>query len=305
MLVLSAQDVERLLDPDALVDALAAAMRDASEGRASVPPRVAARIAEHDAMLLAMPAYAPSAGALAAKLVTQFPHNTATSTHQALVCCFDPEDGTPLAVMDGEYLTAARTAAGSVLAAHYLARLDARTVAIIGSGTQARSHAAAFARRPGIETVLVAARDRAKASTIENATVVDDIEVAVRQADIVCLTTHADRPIIDRSWLQPHAHVSSVGYNTAGTGEVDAATVTAALVVVETREAALAAAPSGAVELAGLDPERVVEIGEIVADPAVVRGARERLTLYVSVGVGVQDAAAAALVLNAARRESK
>ncbi|HEY2298663.1 MAG TPA: ornithine cyclodeaminase family protein [Jatrophihabitans sp.] len=305
MLVLSAQDVERLLDPDGLVDALAAAMRDASEGRASVPPRVAARIAERDGMLLAMPAYLPSANVLAAKLVTQFPHNTEASTHQALVCCFDPEDGTPLAVMDGEYLTAARTAAGSVLAARYLARADARTVAIIGSGTQARSHAAAFARRPGIETVLVAARDRAKANTIDNATVVDDIKDAVRQADIVCLTTHADRPVIDRSWLRSDAHVSSVGYNTAGTGEVDAATVAAALVVVETRASALAAAPSGAVELAGLDPEQVVEIGEIVADPAVERGAHERLTLYKSVGVGVQDAAAAALVLNAARRSSE
>jgi alanine dehydrogenase len=305
MLVLSAQDVERLLDLDVLVDALAAAMRDASEGRASVPPRVAARIADRDAMLLAMPAYVPSANVLTAKLVTQFPQNTAAPTHQALVCCFDPEDGTPLAVMDGEYLTAARTAAGSVLAARYLARPDARTVAIIGSGTQARSHAAAFARHPGIDTVLVAARDRAKANTIENVTVVDDIEGAVRRADIVCLTTHAARPVIDRSWLRPDAHVSSVGYNTAGTGEIDAATVAAALVVVETRESALAAAPSGAVELAGLDPEQVVEIGEIVADPAVVRGAHERLTLYKSVGVGVQDAAAAALVLTAARRSSE
>ena len=302
MLVLSAQDVAALLDLDDLVDALAVAMRDASEGRASVPPRVAARIAQHDAMLLAMPAYAPSANALTAKLVAQFPHNTATSTHQAIVCCFDPDDGTPLAVMDGAYLTAARTAAGSVLAARYLARADARTVAIIGAGALARSHARAFARRPGVERILLAARDTTKAHAVDGVTVVDRVEDAVRQADIVCLTTHADSAVIDRDWLRRDAHVNSVGYNTAGTGEVDAATVAAALVVVETRESALAAAPSGAVELAGVDPDRVIEIGEIVADPALVSDAPERLTLYKSVGVGVQDAAAAALVLAAARR---
>ena len=300
MLVLSAQAVAELLDLDALVEALAVAMRDASEGRASVPPRVAARIARHEAMLLAMPAYVPSANALTTKVVAQFPHNTATATHQALVCCFDPDDGTPLAVMDGAYLTAARTAAGSVLAARHLARADARTVAIIGSGTQARAHARAFARRPGVERILLAARDTAKAQAIEAVTVVDEIERAVREADIVCLTTHAARPVIDRSWLRADAHVSSVGVNAAGTGEVDPASVAAALVVVETRESALSPPPSGAVELAGIDPGRIVEIGEIVADPALVSGAGERLTLYKSVGVGVQDAAAAALVLAAA-----
>jgi ornithine cyclodeaminase len=250
-----------------------------------------------------MPAYAPSANALTAKIVAQFPHNTATSTHQAIVCCFDPDDGTPLAVLDGEYLTAARTAAGSVLASRYLARPDARTVAIVGSGTQARAHVRAFARRPGLERILLAARDTAKAQAIDGVTVVDRVEDAVRAADIVCLTTHADRPVIDRTWLRPGAHVNSVGYNTAGTGEVDAATIAAALLAVETRESALADPPSGAVELTGVGPGRLLEIGEIVADPSLVDRAPERLTLYKSVGVGVQDAAAAALVLAAASRE--
>ena len=139
MLVLSANDVESLLDLDRLVDAVEAAMIDLSEGRASMPSRVAANVAERDGMLVVMPAYLPSAGALTTKLVTLFPRNTDQPTHQALICCFDPDSGTPLAVMDGTYVTAARTAAGSALATRLLRARNAGVVAVIGTGVQARS----------------------------------------------------------------------------------------------------------------------------------------------------------------------
>jgi ornithine cyclodeaminase len=300
VIVLSPDEVADLLDPDALVDALDAAMRDLSAGRCSVPPRVAATV-DHG-MLLAMPAFLPSAGVLTAKLVTQFPRNTDRPAHQALVCCFDPDDGTPLAVMDGEYLTTARTAAGAVLAARYLAGTG--PVAVVGTGALARAHVAAF-RRAGRDTVLVAGRDADRAAACAADTGAEpatSIEAAVRAAAIVCTCTHAAAPVVRREWLRDDAHVSSVGYNTAGTGEVDLDTLRDALVVVESRDAALAPAPAGAPELiaamanGALARDDVREVGELTSDEQ-----RGRLTVYKSVGVGVQDAAAAALVLRAAR----
>src|SRR3954463_12213187 len=118
-------------------------MADLSAGHASVPPRVGARVAEVGGILGAMPGYSPAAGVLAAKLVAVFPRNTEVPTHQALIAVFDPATGTPVAVMDGEAITAARTAAGSALSIRLLARADAGVLAVLGTGVQARSHAPA------------------------------------------------------------------------------------------------------------------------------------------------------------------
>ena len=120
MIFLSEVEVRELLDLDALVDALASAHAELSAGKVSMPPRIAALVAEQEGLLGVMPSYLPSAG-LACKLVTLFPHNRDRHTHQALICVFDPENGTPLAVMDGTHITAARTAAGSALATRLLA----------------------------------------------------------------------------------------------------------------------------------------------------------------------------------------
>lgn len=304
MLLLSRDDVVELLNLSELVDAVGAAMRDLSAGRVSAPPRVAASVAERSALLFGMPAYVPSARALTAKLVSQFPRNTDRPSHQALVCCFDPDDGTPLAIMDGEYLTNARTAAGSVYSARMLARDDSHVVAVVGTGAVAKAHLHAFAREPGVELVLVSGRDPARVAQLADETgarPVASIEAAVRAADIVCVCTHASAPVIPRKWLRPGTHVCSVGYNTVGTGELDLATIADALVAVESRASALAPAPAGAPELiaaiaAGvLDPADVRELGEL-GDPVGMQA----LTVYKSVGVGAQDAAAATLVLRAA-----
>jgi ornithine cyclodeaminase/alanine dehydrogenase-like protein (mu-crystallin family) len=303
MLFLSRADVEELLDLDELVDALAGAHADLSRGSASMPPRTAALVPERDALLGVMPAFLPSAG-LACKLVTLFPRNRDRHTHQALICVFDPENGTPLAVLDGTHITATRTAAGSALATRLLARADARVLAILGTGVQARSHAAALARVRDFDEVRVAGRDREKAEALAEeigAVVVTSWEAALRGADVVAATTHADEPVVRREWLDPGAHVNSVGLNPSGR-EVDAATVADAPVVVESRDSALAPPPAGAPELVGVDPSHIhAELGELVLRTRPGRETDEQLTLYKSVGVAVQDAAAAALVLHAAR----
>jgi alanine dehydrogenase len=306
MLFLSQEDVSELLDLDQLVDALAAAHAELSAGNASLPPRIAALVAERDALLGAMPVYLPSAG-LVCKLVTLFPHNVDRETHQAVICVFDPETGTPIALMDGTHITATRTAAGSALATRLLARDDARVLAIIGTGVQAHTHARAIPRVRDIAEIRVAGRDpdrvRAFADEI-GATAASSYDEAIRGADIVAAATHAAEPVVRREWLSPGTHVNSVGLNPAGR-EVDDATVAQATLVVESRDSALASPPAGAPELVGIDPSRVhAELGELVTGAKPGRRSRDEVTLYKSVGVAIQDAAAAALVLEAARKRS-
>jgi alanine dehydrogenase len=308
VIFLSEAEVRELLDLDALVDALAAAHRDLSAGRASMPPRIAASVQEQEGLLGVMPSYLPSAG-LACKLVTLFPHNTDRETHQAVICVFDPANGTPLALMDGTYVTATRTASGSALATRLLARDDAHVLALIGTGVQARSHARALPRVRDFKEIRVAGRDRAKAEALADeigppARAVASYEEALRGADVIAATTHAVEPVVRREWLSPGVHVNSVGLNPTGR-EVDAATVADSILVVESRESAFAPPPAGAPELVGVDRDHVhAELGELVAGTRPGRTSPGQITLYKSVGVAVQDAAAAALVLAAAQRRS-
>ncbi|HEX3562561.1 MAG TPA: ornithine cyclodeaminase family protein [Solirubrobacterales bacterium] len=318
MLLLSRTEVEDLLDPEALIDELAEAMADLSAGRASVPHRVGALVPEREGMLAAMPGYAPSAGALASKLVTLFPGNagTALPTHQAVIAVFEPDNGRPAALLDGTAITAIRTGAGSALATRLLARDDAAALAILGTGVQARSHARAVSGVRAFEELRVAGRDHAKAEAMAEE-LAGELDLAVRAAasweeacdgaDVVCATTHALEPVVRREWLAPGAHVTSVGYNVHGR-EVDDATVVDSLVVVESREAALAPVPAGSndllqpIERGLIGVEHVhTEIGELVEGSKPGRSSSEQITLYKSVGVAVQDGAAAALVVRAAR----
>src|SRR5438132_1142970 len=137
-------------------------MADLSAGRASMPSRIAALVPERGALLGAMPAYLPSAGALTTKLVSLFPRNKGIDTHQAIIAVFDPDTGTPAALLDGTYITAARTAAGSALATRLLARADASVLAILGTGVQARAHARAVTRVRQFREIRVAGRDPAR-----------------------------------------------------------------------------------------------------------------------------------------------
>ncbi len=310
VIVLTRDEVESLLDPDELRDAVAAALADLSAGRVSMPTRIAAMVAERDALLAAMPAYLPSAGALTTKLVSLFPRNTDRPTHQAVIVAFDPATGTPAALVDGEAITAARTAAGSALSADLLARRDARTLVVIGTGVQARAHLRAVPRVRAFKEIRVVGRDAAKTRALAqeaHAVAATDVRDALKDADVICAATHAADPVVQREWLKDGVHVTSVGYNTAGR-EVDEATVVDALVVVESRAAALAAPPSGSNDLnwpirdGKITKDHVhAELGELVNKTRPGRANDRQITLYKSVGVAVEDAAATALVLRLAR----
>lgn len=323
MLVLTQSQVEALLDPDALVEALRVAMADLSRGGADMPPRQTVSV--DGGTVYVMPAYLPEpAGALTTKLVSVFPGNHALGldSHLAVILALDPATGAPAALLDGTAITAARTAAGSALATSLLARdptPDAPYVlAILGTGVQARAHAHAVTRVRDVTEVRVAGRDPAKATALAAeldaalpipVAPVQTWQEALAGADVVCATTHSPAPVVRREWLTPGVHVNSVGLNPDGR-ELDGRTVADALVVVESRAAALAPAPAGANDLTwplrdGLITEDHLhaEVGELILGTRPGRTDPDQLTLYKSVGVGVQDAAAAALVLRRAAEQ--
>jgi ornithine cyclodeaminase/alanine dehydrogenase-like protein (mu-crystallin family) len=302
MLILTRAQVRELLDLDLLLDALERAFVELSAGRTSVPPRIAA--STERGFLAAMPGYAD--GVLEAKLVSVFPDNAAARlpSHQATIAMFDDENGTPLALLDGTEITAARTGASSAVSARALARDDARVLAVLGAGVQGRSHIEAAVRVRDFEEVRVASRNAEHARKLADEVgglAFDSFEEAVRGADVVCACTDAGEPVLSADWLSPGTHVTSVGASREGP-ELDRATVTAGLLVVESR-VAFEPYPAGAHELQDLDPESAVELGEVLAGTREGRTSPEQTTVYKSMGHAVEDAAAAGLVYRRAREQ--
>jgi ornithine cyclodeaminase/alanine dehydrogenase-like protein (mu-crystallin family) len=295
VLVLSRADVRRLLDLDQLLDALERVFVELSAGRASVPPRIAAQTER--GLLAAMPGYAD--GILETKLVSVFAgnHEVGLPSHQATIALFDDATGKPLALMDGTEITAVRTGAASAVATRVLARQDARVLAVLGAGVQARSHIDAATRVREFAEVRVASRsaDRARVLADEvGGTAWASFEEAVAGADVVCACTDAGQPIFSAESLEPGMHVTSVGASRDGP-ELDPAVMGRGLLAVESR-VAFAPYPAGAHELQGLDPDDAVELGEILAGTREGRTSPEQITIYKSMGHAVEDAAAAGLV---------
>lgn len=270
------------------------AMQDAlialSEGRVVQPVRVVVPVAEHRGFLGVMPAWG---GALGAKLVTFYPHNRDVATHHAIVLLFRPETGEPIAVMDGRLITEMRTAAVSAVATRALARPDTRVLAILGAGVQARSHLEALRLVRDFREVRVwsprSARAFAESHGVRAAA---SAEEAVRGADVVVVATTAMTPVLRGAWLRPGAHVVAVGAVRPDWRELDDALLREARIFVESRAAATT--ESGDVIAAG---KEVTEIGDVLAGRAAGRHSPDELTLFKSVGVAIEDVAAAALVL--------
>ena len=290
-------DVRAALDLDELADALTTALVALSDGATSVPPRVGAFAV--DGLLGAMPGFVPGLG-LGAKLVTVFPGNSRRSlpTHQAVIASFDPDTGSPIALLDGTYITAVRTAVTSALAARALARHGSVVLAIVGSGVQARAHVGAFTHLFTLGEVRIAARDRAKAEDVAathvKAHAVDAIEQAVRGADIVCCCTDARDPVVEDEWIADGTHVGSVG-----TGrELTPATIERGFLVVESA-ASFQPPPAGAVELQGRDPATATELGTVLGRRAG-RPSTAAVTVFKSTGHAVEDIAATSIVVRRA-----
>ena len=295
IVILDESAVQRLLHFQELIPAMAAALADLSAGRVVQPVRQVLPVAPHQGFFAIMPAYA---NALGAKLVTFYPHNEGIPTHHAVIVLFRAETGEPLAVMDGRLITEMRTAAVSAVATQHLARADASVLAILGSGVQARSHLEALRLvRPFRDVRVWSPRNARAFAERHGVTGAVSPEAAVRGADVVVVATSSRVPVLNGRWLSPGTHVNAIGAVRPDWRELDDELLAGARLYVESREAARQ--ESGDVMASR---EVVGEIGEVVAGVRPGRGSAAETTLFKSVGVAVEDVAAAALVYDAHRR---
>ena len=264
------------------------------------------------ATLLLMPAWRRGAR-LGVKLVTVFPGNSARgqAALAAVYVLFDARDGRPLAVMDGEELTARRTAAASALAARHLARADAHHLVMVGAGRQARGLIEAHASVRPIERVSIWSRTRARAETTAGAcartglrvTACADLEAAVREADIVSCATLASAPLLHGAWLRPGTHIDLVGAFNASMRETDDELMRRAdTIVVDERRAALAEGGDivQAIASGAIDASRIAaELRDLVRGTHPGRTNSDEITVFKSVGFALEDLAAADAVFEA------
>jgi len=282
--------VGRLLRMEEVIPAMERALADFSSGTVVQPVRTMLPVAEHQGFLGLMPAYTGSA--LGARLVAFYPHNTDVPTHHATILLFRPKIGEPLAAMDARLITEVRTAAVSAVATDYLARADASVLAIIGSGAQARSHLEALRLVREFREVRVWSPRRAQAFAEEHGVdAAASAEEAVRGADVVVTATTSPTPVLFGEWLSPGAHINAVGAPRPDWRELDDEVLRRAKVYVDSREAAIK--ESGDVIAAG---EVLAEIGEVVSGAEQGRRSSQKVTLFKSLGLAVEDVATAELV---------
>mgnify|MGYP001110048728 CR=1 FL=1 len=305
LLVLSQNQVRQLLDLDEMLDALAEGFMALSQGRVDAPGRTQLTVPDAGFMHV-MPAWLPGAP-MTVKLVTVFAGNREIGLpgHQALICAFDVATGAPVAVMDGEYITAMRTAGGAALSARLLSRKDARVLAIIGAGVQGQSHLTVVARVRDFEEIRIAslyfADAQGLASMHPKARALESYEDAVRGADVVCLCTSSGSPVIRADWLLPGTHVTSVGFAPPG-GELPRDVIQQGRLFVETRRA-FEPPPVGCGELAGLDPATGTELGEVLSGKRRGRLSETETTVYKSMGHAMEDLIAGNLVYRRAKQQ--
>ena len=319
VLILSHSDVEAALPPGACAEAMAAVLAGHARGATYLPLRSVIRPPGAAGFMGLMPGWRGRQqgrdAVFALKAICIMPGNPARGldAHQGLVTLFDGETGVPTAILDASAITAIRTAAVTAVATGLLARPDARTLAILGAGVQARSHLRALADVRGFEQVRVYAPTGAHArAVVEEAglargelSVAASAEEAVRGADVVVAVTNSREPVLQHAWLTPGAHVNAVGASTLQTRELDTATVAASALFCDSRESLRNEAGEFARAVAeGAIPgeEHIrAELGEVLAGMAPGRRDDGELTLFRSLGVAIEDLAAAERAVTTAR----
>ncbi len=307
--ILTRTDLEQVLTMGDCIEAIDDVMRRFSLGETVMPVRLMTPVPGRGSHA-AMPAALPGLGVLGIKSITIFPTNPTRGVPAILgvVILNDGDTGRLLAVMDAAYLTAVRTAAASAVATRALARPEASTLALIGAGVQAGTHLWAMSVVRPLRSVAVYDIDPLIAERFIEAKsrrhpelefrLAASPEEAIRDADIICTVTTSQTPIVDFRWLKAGAHINAVGAHTPNARELDSATVQAARVLVDSREAALKEAGDLLIPLQeGLFGAEHIrdEIGEVLAGSKPGRTSPDQITVYKSVGVAVQDIAAARL----------
>jgi len=289
------------------IDILEKAFADLSNQNANMPQRTPITTPDHGGLALFMPAYLKGMGALGAKVVTVYkdnPEKFNLATVLGTIILLDEQSGAPIAIMDGSYLTAMRTGGVAGLATKLLAREDAQTHVLFGTGAMASSHAFAVDSVRDIDKLIlfsidpIEKRERFRETLLENLdngceiVLAKDAEHAVREADIVTLITSAKEPIVDGGWFEPGTHINGIGSHAPAMRELDTKTVQISKVVCDLVEACQAEAGDFIipVEAGDYSWDNVHgSLGDVVTGKINGRENEEEITLFKSVGLAIQD----------------
>jgi ornithine cyclodeaminase len=307
--ILDEQDVRGVLAMPELIDAMSSALIAYSGGRTQQPLRTVLEVGSGKSFFGIMPASIPDAPALGAKLVTVYASNPLAGlpSHLATIVLLDPHTGALLAVLDGRYITEARTAAVSAVATRLLGRADASSLAIVGSGVQARSHLEALAcvrplREVRVWSPSAERRERfvteMRGHTEARLVAAISAKAAVAGADIVVLATSARSPVVENDWIAEGTHICAVGACRPDQREMPGALVARARVFVDSRAGALTESGDIVLGIAegSFDAGHVAgELGELAAGRLSGRRDDADVTLFKSLGMAVEDVAAAHL----------
>ena len=307
VLVVNPAEVRQLLLMNECIPIMEQALMNLGRGEGINPLRPVMFLPEKVGALGMMPAYLGEPPAMGAKIVSVMPKNYGTKydSHQGVVLLFENEHGSLLAMVDASEITAIRTAAVSAVATRLLARPDASDLAIVGSGVQGASHLEAMLLARPIDRIRIWSKtgsnsqlfsEREGAKFTRHIEVMPSIEAAVDGADIICTTTMAPQPILKGDWLAPGVHINAVGSSIKSTRELDTAAVVKSRLFVDRRESTLNEAgdflfpkAEGAIN----DDHIQGELGEILLGQIEGRKTVEEITLFKSLGLGVEDIASA------------
>ncbi|MEX2612831.1 MAG: ornithine cyclodeaminase family protein [Gaiellaceae bacterium] len=313
VLVLSEHDVRRLLDMESCVEAMEEVLSALARGELFQPLRFVARPPEATGLIGLMPAHrAGDHPAYALKEIVVTPDNPTArglDAHQGAVLLHDGETGELIAVLNASPVTEIRTAAVSAVATRALGRADSECVAILGAGVQARAHVHAMRAVLDDPEIRIWARNLDAAEKLAGeveAVFSPSIDAALVGADIVCTTTSSSQPIVERRWLSPGAHINAVGSSVPTARELDTQTVAESSLFVDRRESTLNEAGDYLLARAesGIGPDHIrAELGEVLVGMHPGREDDAELTVFKSLGIAVEDLAAAELVVRRAREQ--
>jgi alanine dehydrogenase len=307
--LLSEKDVRAVLSMDDLIAAMERALDRFSAGAVRQPLRSVVEVEAGHAFFGSMPAFMREPPVLGTKLVTVYHANVSQGlpSHLATIVLLDADTGALQAIVDGRYITEARTAAVSAASAKHLARADARTLAVIGSGVQARSHIEALTRVRTFDEVRIWSRDAAHVRAVVEELMPhvrtpmrasETLQAAVTGADVIALVTTSREPVLKREWLGDGAHICAVGACRPDQREMETAVVRDARVYVDSRAGALAEAGDIVIPISegAIDESHIVgELGDVFGGRLAGRGGAEEITVFKSLGMAVEDLAAAHL----------
>lgn len=311
VLILSGRDIESVLTMKETIAVVEEAFKELAVGAAAMPTRAGLLVSDRNGWMGAMPAYLPGLMSLATKIVTSYENNPTKHglpTVAATIVLNDPETGRPMAIMEGTRITAMRTGAASGVATKYLARQDACIVGIFGAGVQARTQLEAINEVRHVQSAMVYDVVPGKGRTFAqemshklgiNVGSEDSIERIVRESDVIVTASTSKTPIFDGNLVMKGTHINAVGSFRSDARELDDSTVSRSKLVVDSLEAALEEAGDITIPLKSGTIQRdhiYAELGQVVAGLKPGREDEDEITVFKSVGLGIQDAATARLV---------